>query len=146
MAGGTMGLNETKKYLWVALLALALAGFCVAGAVGAENRTAKTPLPAKPIPLVVDVGAKKCIPCKMMAPILEELRKEYEGVFRVEFIDVWENPGAGEKYGVRGIPTQIFYDASGKEFYRHMGYFSKEQILDTFRKHGVVLKKVPERT
>jgi thioredoxin 1 len=137
-----MGMNKKKTYLWVAMLVLALAGFCVTGLSGAENKDAKAPPPAKSIPLMVDVGAKKCIPCKMMAPILEELKQEYEGIFRVEFVDVWENPGAGEKYGIRGIPTQIFYDASGKEFYRHMGYFSKQQILDTFRKHGIVLKKV----
>jgi thioredoxin 1 len=137
-----MGMNQKITYLWVAMLALVLAGLCVGGLSGAENRDAKTSPPQKSIPLVVDLGAKKCIPCKMMAPILEELKKEYEGILMVEFIDVWENPGAGEKYGIRGIPTQIFYDASGKEFYRHMGYFSKQQILDTFRKHGIVLKKV----
>jgi thioredoxin 1 len=136
-----MGLNQKRKYFWVAFAALALAGLCVTAPSGAENKAAKTPPPVTSSPLLVDVGAKKCTPCKMMAPILEGLRKEYEGVFQVEFIDVWENPGAGEKYGIRGIPTQIFYDASGKEFYRHMGYFSKEQILDTFKKHGIVLKK-----
>jgi thioredoxin 1 len=110
----------------------------------AQNKATKTLSGEKAIPLLIDVGAAQCIPCKAMAPILEELRKEYAGVFQVEFIDVRENPGAGQKYGVRAIPTQIFFDASGREFYRHMGFFSKEQILDTFKKQGVALNRAAE--
>lgn len=67
------------------------------------------------IPKLVDLGAGKCIPCKMMAPILEELKQEYAGRLVVEFIDVWENPDAGKKYGIQLIPTQIFYDSVGRE-------------------------------
>ncbi len=92
-------------------------------------------------PALVDVGAKQCIPCKMMEPILEELRTEYAGVLRVEFIDVLVDPETATKLGVRGIPTQIFYDAAGKERYRHMGYFSKDAILATFNKLGIELVK-----
>ena len=44
------------------------------------------------LPRLIDLGADKCIPCKMMAPILEELRREYAGVFEVEIVDVWKNP------------------------------------------------------
>jgi thioredoxin 1 len=101
------------------------------------------PSPVK-LPRLVDVGADKCIPCIMMAPILEELKKEYAGIFEVEFIDVWKNPNAGRKYKISGIPTQIFYDASGKELGRHMGYISKEQILQSFKKLGIELKN-PEQ-
>jgi thioredoxin 1 len=92
-------------------------------------------------PALVDVGAKQCIPCKMMEPILEELKAEYAGVLRVEFIDVQVDPQTATKLGVRGIPTQIFYDASGKERYRHMGYMSKERILATFKKLGIELAR-----
>jgi thioredoxin 1 len=103
-----------------------------------------TALSPKPLPRLVDVGADKCIPCIAMAPILEEMKKEYAGILDVEFIDVWKNPNAGQKYGIRGIPTQIFYDASGKELGRHMGFISKEQILQSFRKFGIELKN-PEQ-
>jgi thioredoxin 1 len=92
------------------------------------------------LPRIVDVGADKCIPCIMMAPILEELKKEYAGVLIVEFVDVWKNPQAGQQYGVRGIPTQIFYDVSGKELKRHQGFISKQGILDQFQQLGVPLK------
>jgi thioredoxin 1 len=94
----------------------------------------------KALPRLLDVGADKCIPCVMMAPVLEELKKEYEGVLVVEFVDVWKNPQAGRQYGVRGIPTQIFYDANGKELKRHLGFISKQGILDEFQKLGISLK------
>ena len=73
----------------------------------------------------------------MMAPILEELKKEYAGRMEVEFIDVWKNPDAGKQYGVQIIPTQIFYAADGKELFRHVGFFGKEDILAKWKELGV---------
>ena len=84
------------------------------------------------LPKLIDLGAGKCIPCKMMEPILEELKHEYAGKLDIVVIDVWENPLEAQKYQVRVIPTQIFFDAKGKEFLRHEGFFSKEEILQTF--------------
>jgi len=89
------------------------------------------------LPRLVDLGAGKCIPCKMMAPILEELKKEYAGRLQVVFIDVWENPDAGRQYGINLIPTQIFFDASGKELFRHEGFFAKEDILEKWKEFGI---------
>lgn len=91
------------------------------------------------LPRLVDLGADKCVPCQMMAPILEELSNKYQDTFEVEFIDVWENPKAGKKYGIRIIPTQIFYDAEGKELFRHEGFFGKEEILAKWREFGVTV-------
>ena len=103
----------------------------------APEETVVAPEPPKPLPKLLDLGADKCIPCKRMAPILEELRVEYAGVFEVVFIDVWKNPGEADKYGIRIIPTQIFYDAGGKELFRHTGFYSKEQILSKWKQLGV---------
>jgi thioredoxin 1 len=89
------------------------------------------------LPRMVDLGAGKCIPCKKMAPILEELKKEYAGRMKVEFIDVWQNEGAGKQYGVDMIPLQIFFDANGKELFRHEGFFGKEDILAKWKELGV---------
>lgn len=89
------------------------------------------------LPKLIDLGADKCIPCKMMAPMLEELKSEYAGKLEVVFIDVWKAPEKGREYGIRMIPTQIFYDVDGNEFYRHVGFFSKEDILKTFREKGI---------
>ncbi len=110
-----------------------------------DRMAAAQPASAPAIAKLIDVGAGKCIPCKMMAPILEELKKEYAGKMEVQFIDVWEHPEAGKPYGVQIIPTQIFYDAAGKELYRHTGFFAKEDILTKWRELGVDLGPLPER-
>jgi thioredoxin 1 len=96
------------------------------------------------LPRLVDLGAHKCIPCKMMAPILEELKTEYAGRFKVDFIDVWENPDVGAEYDIRMIPTQIFYDASGKELFRHEGFFSKADILTKWKELGIEIETKQE--
>jgi thioredoxin 1 len=99
---------------------------------------------AKQLPRLLDLGATKCIPCKMMVPVLDELSKDYKGQLDVQFIDVWKDPKAADKYKVQSIPTQIFFDAKGKEFSRHVGFFPKEDIIKTFEKHGIKLKKPSE--
>jgi thioredoxin 1 len=91
------------------------------------------------LPKLIDLGAGKCIPCKMMAPVLEELKAEYAGRMTVEFIDVWKNPDAGKQYGIEIIPTQIFYDAQGRELFRHVGFFAKQDILGKWKELGTDL-------
>jgi thioredoxin 1 len=91
------------------------------------------------LPRLVDLGAGKSIPCKLMAPILEELKKTYAGKLDVQFIDVWVNPDEGPKYGIKIIPTQIFYDAAGQELFRHEGFFAREDILAKWQEFGVDL-------
>ena len=113
----------------------------VASAEAAQSRPSTQTAAA--LPKLIDLGATKCIPCKMMAPILEELKKEYAGRLTVEFIDVWGHRGAGDLYGVRSIPTQIFFDAGGKELYRHEGFFAKEDILAKWKELGVDLAAKP---
>ncbi|MGB9603203.1 MAG: thioredoxin family protein [Limisphaerales bacterium] len=95
----------------------------------------------KKLPKLIDLGAGKCIPCKMMAPILEKLKKEYADKFEVEFIDVWINPAEAKKYNIQVIPTQIFYDENGKELFRHIGFFSEEEILKKWQELGVNVAK-----
>jgi thioredoxin 1 len=93
------------------------------------------------LPRLVDLGAGKCIPCKMMAPVLEELRQEYAGRLRVDVFDIEENPDLVAEYKVWVIPTQIFFDASGTELFRHEGFISKEDILAKWKELGVELVK-----
>jgi len=100
----------------------------------AESEASST---ADKLPKLVDLGAGKCIPCKMMAPILEELKETYAGQLDVVFIDVWENPDEAKEYGIQKIPTQIFYNAAGKELFRHEGFFSKEDILGKWKEFGI---------
>ena len=86
---------------------------------------------------MVDLGATECIPCKMMAPVIEELKTEYQGRAAVVFIDVWKNPAAGRQFGLRTIPTQIFYDATGSERGRHEGFLDKKSIINKFNDLGI---------
>lgn len=92
------------------------------------------PVPAPGLVTMVDLGAHKCIPCKMMAPIIDELQKEYAGRAAVVFIDVWEHRDQVERFGIQAIPTQIFYDKQGKEVTRHVGFMDKQSILAIFEK------------
>ncbi len=92
------------------------------------------------LPRLMDLGADKCIPCKAMAPILKELKMEYAGRLDVEFVDVWKNPDAGRAHKLTLIPTQIFFDAFGRERFRHEGFYGKEDILVKWKELGVDLK------
>jgi len=108
------------------------------GAVAQAGVEASAPQ-GKALPRLVDLGAGKCIPCKMMKPILDDLKATCAETFKTEFIDVWENPDAGKRYGINIIPTQIFFGADGKELFRHEGFFSKDDILGKWKEFGVVL-------
>ena len=95
----------------------------------------------KPIPRLVDLGSTTCIPCKMMAPILDELKAEYKGRLRVAFVDVTKDPSAAQTFHISVIPTQIFFDSSQKELYRHEGFISKDEILAKWKELGFDLEK-----
>jgi thioredoxin 1 len=71
--------------------------------------------------------------------VLEQLRAEYAGRLRVEFVNVRENPDEGARYGIKLIPTQVFIDAAGRERFRHEGFLSKEDILAKWKELGVDL-------
>lgn len=89
------------------------------------------------LPTIADFGARTCIPCKKMAPILEELSRELKGRANVTFTDVWQNPAQANEYRIQMIPTQIFFDASGKEITRHMGFMDKRDIIKELKKAGM---------
>lgn len=128
------------------LVQLVLLVFLVAGNAYSFTGTQEIPvysstdvqgIPVSGMVTMVDLRAKKCIPCKMMAPIMEELKEQYTGRAAIVFIDVWENPNAGKQFGIRAIPTQIFYNAAGKEILRHEGFFDKASIVAELEKLGV---------
>ncbi|MCX5822120.1 MAG: thioredoxin domain-containing protein [Deltaproteobacteria bacterium] len=97
-------------------------------------------VPVKGMVTMVDLGAGACIPCKLMAPILEKLEKQYAGRAAVVFLDVWKDQAPARRFGIRTIPTQIFFDKDGKEVYRHEGFLSEEEIVRRFNDMGVKLK------
>ncbi|MBT3193000.1 MAG: thioredoxin family protein [Verrucomicrobia bacterium] len=123
----------------VVLLICATGVVLVAKSRKPETGATASFLPSGGLPHLVDFGSGTCRPCKMMAPILEELKRAHAGTFEVTFIDIRKTPDAREQYGIRLVPTQIFYDAAGKELFRHEGFFSEEEILATWKKHGVAV-------
>ena len=94
-------------------------------------------VPVKGMITMVDLGADKCIPCKMMAPIITKLEKEYEGRAAIVFIDVWKHNEQARRFGIRAIPTQIFYNINGQEVFRHEGFFAEKEIRKQLNQMGV---------
>lgn len=102
----------------------------------AEKATAKS---ATPLVTFVEIGAAKCIPCKAMQPIMKAVEEEYKSQVKVVFHDVWTAKGRAdaEKYKIRIIPTQVFLDKNGKEYFRHEGYFPKADVVRVIKMQGV---------
>ena len=94
-------------------------------------------LPVKGMVTMIDLGATECIPCKMMEPVMQKVEADYQGKAVIAFIDVWKNREQAPKYNIRAIPTQIFYDPSGAEVFRHQGYMSEKDIVAQLTKMGV---------
>jgi thioredoxin 1 len=126
-----------RKWMMALILCLLSAVFFPGPAWSKEGQEDLPQVPAKGMVTMLDLGAKKCIPCKMMAPILEELKREYKGKAAIVFIDVWVHRQEARKYGIRAIPTQIFFDKNGKEVFRHEGFMDKKSIVRVLGKLGV---------
>jgi thioredoxin 1 len=94
-------------------------------------------LPTNGMVTMIDLGATQCIPCKLMAPIMEKMEKEYEGKAVIVFIDVWKHKEQARRFGIKVIPTQIFFNENGKEVHRHVGFMSEKAIVNQLKKMGV---------
>ncbi len=140
------------RSMWKFLIAAVVIGVALAAVVW-QQRTGSQPSGADdvrassgtmdesrasygPLPCLVEFSAGDCGPCKTMEPILDELTGEYEGRLRIETIDIWKQPTAGEEHNIHMYPTQIFYDAMGNELFRHEGFFAKEDILAQWKELG----------
>jgi thiol-disulfide isomerase/thioredoxin len=88
-------------------------------------------------PSLADFGSTDCIPCQMMAPILDTLKKKYEGKLNVLFVHVQEEPILASRYGVQSIPVQVFFDKDGREVYRHVGFLAQSEIEKRLSEIGV---------
>jgi thioredoxin 1 len=123
-------LKTPNKFVFLTVLAVLL----LVSVVSAQNFSK---VPEKGMVTMIDLGAKKCIPCKMMAPILAKLEKAYKGKANIVFIDVWENRQQARRFNIKSIPTQIFFDEKGEEVYRHVGFLDEKSIIDQMTIMGV---------
>jgi len=122
-------LNLLILSVWVGLASAATL-------IGAEPPA--TPA-AAPRVTFVELGSVKCIPYKMMQPVMKAIEQEYAGQVKVVFHDVWTDAGKpfGAQYRIRVIPTQVFLDKNGVEYFRHEGFFPKEELVKILKQKGV---------
>ena len=76
----------------------------------------------------IELGSVNCIPCRQMQPIMKSIEEKYKGKVKVIFHDVWKDKKPAQQYGIQLIPTQVFLDENGKEFFRHEGFFPEDEI------------------
>jgi thioredoxin 1 len=87
----------------------------------------------------IELGSVRCIPCQQMQPVMKSIKEKYVNQVNVVFHDVWTPEGKpfATQYNIQAIPTQVFLDETGKEFFRHEGYFSEEELVKVLKTKGV---------
>ena len=85
----------------------------------------------------IELGSVTCIPCKQMQPVMKSIEEKYGGSVKVVFHDVWKDKAAQKRYNIELIPTQVFLDENGNEFFRHQGFFAENEIVKLFESRGV---------
>jgi len=97
--------------------------------VHVSDATFDTEVLSSETPVLVDFWAEWCGPCKMIAPVLDEIAEEYDGKLKVVKVDVDANPEIPPKFGIRGIPTLIIFKGGSAEATK-VGALSKSQLAD----------------
>jgi thioredoxin 1 len=124
------------KHLFLTMLSM-LVATAAAAELPSANVEATSQALASGKSTVIDLGARTCIPCKQMAPVLEELAGTYRGKANVLFIDVREDRNAASRFGIQMIPTQIFFDSKGKEVSRHIGFMDRPDLVKGLQAAGL---------
>ena len=106
---------------------------------GTPSAKTKAKAESKILVTFIELGSVRCIPCRKMIPVMEEVEKEYGHQVKVVFHDVWTEKGKpyAKKHGIKLIPTQIFLDEKGNEYFRHVGFFPKEKLVEVLKQKGV---------
>ena len=127
-----------KRILPILIVIVAVTGVVVLKK-GRQEPAAPLPSHTPGMPRLLDLGSKGCTACTMLEPVLEALRSNHVGRLQVDFIDVWEHEEVATDYGIEIIPVQIFFDATGRELYRHQGFISAQDIEAKFEELGINL-------
>jgi thioredoxin 1 len=146
---------KNRKDMFITLLFLLLFGFLgcnknesqsKAGSTNQQVKATQTDSTDKkenPKVTFVELGSNSCIPCKMMQPVMEAVEDEFGEQLKIVFHDVWKDNTPAQKYGIKLIPTQVFLDSNGVEFFRHEGFLPKETIEKLLVENGLkILKQV----
>jgi thioredoxin 1 len=121
--------NKLKKYITIVSLAV----ICLFLIAGCSDPTASTTTIDEPLatgqPVLAEFGRGTCIPCKEMKPILEELSQEYDGRLKVLILSIDDYRDLTNQYRITAIPTQVILDSAGKEVFRHIGFWAKNEVV-----------------
>jgi thioredoxin 1 len=131
--------NTIRKFLFLIFLAITLTTGCGAANNGDEKKGEAAAAEDTILVTFVELGSVRCIPCKMMQPIMKAIEKDYADQVNVVFHDVWTPEGEpfAASYKIRVIPTQVFLDKEGKEYFRHEGFFPKDELIKVLQQKGV---------
>lgn len=123
-----------KRFLLTALLIVLFIGINI-NSQAKEKKISTT----KPKVTFIELGSVNCIPCKQMQPVMKAIEESYGEQVKVIFYDVWtkEQKSYAEKYGIKLIPTQVFLDEKGKEFFRHEGFYPEKEIDKLLQSKGL---------
>jgi len=136
----------------IAIVVLAAAGLLVAKRVGAGRRSSPVTTHAlsrvlngaavsdalkSGRPTIAEFGLGTCEVCKKMAPLLEKAAAEYAGKANIVSVDLDEYAALGRYYGIRAMPTQIYFNIRGEEVDRHIGFLPSEAIASKLAELGV---------
>jgi thioredoxin 1 len=86
----------------------------------------------------VELGSVNCIPCRQMQPVMRSIEEKFGSQVKIIFHDVWKDKKPAQEYGIQLIPTQVFLDENGKEFFRHEGFFAENEIINLFETKGII--------
>ena len=135
-----------SKFLSIVVITVGL--FATAGSVWTQSKTDKPQAKVeaktgKPLVTFIELGSVKCIPCRMMQPVMRAIEKKYGDQINVVFYDVWTpaQQHYAAVYRIRVIPTQVFLNKEGKELFRHEGFFPEAEIDKLLQKHGLKVRR-----
>lgn len=131
----------TRPHISVSLIALLAAVLLFAQQCSAQAK--KSLDPPKPLVTFIELGSVRCIPCRMMQPVMKSIEEKYGDQVKIVFYDVWTPQGQpyATQYRIRLIPTQVFLDAKGREFFRHEGFFPEVEIDKLLQRQGLKIRK-----
>ncbi|MFW5730508.1 MAG: thioredoxin family protein [Desulfonatronovibrionaceae bacterium] len=98
-----------------------------------QEEASRQSLPEIPSPdtvTFVNLGSDSCVPCQIMEPVIQELQADYQGQALITYVDIDIHPEQGRRYGIKTIPTQIFFNHQGREVLRHQGIMDRESIVE----------------
>ena len=127
-------MKKLQFILFNALLITMLLASCSIEA-GVDDLLTKARKEGKAV--MLEIGSVGCIPCEKMRPIMKKLSDNYKGKLEVIFVDIKVDRKTASKFGVYMIPTQVFLDKTGREFYRHIGFFPYQDIVPVLKKAGL---------